>query len=229
MNDLDLLTLLVYTNDKRQYLHKPCLERITTYFPEALLVYIANNSPLQYQNTVVYNDNLSHSNQMIQILKQLPTKYVLYMQEDYILYQRVKVDNISRYLKIMEEDSKVGFIRLIHSGLGNSQELYKDEFLLINNDSQYYYSTQATIWRKAILINMFKLSNVDSIFQESKNSKFLKKLNIVGLCPQIKGVKVGNHFNSYDFPYLATAVVKGKWNIRQYALQIEQLKSEYNL
>ena len=47
-------------------------------------------------------------------------------------------DNISRYLKIMEEDSKVGFIRLIHSGLGNSQELYKDEFLLINNDSQYY-------------------------------------------------------------------------------------------
>jgi hypothetical protein len=166
---------------------------------------------------------------MVDVLSKIPTDYVIYSQEDYVLFDYVKEDIIKKYISLMDTDTKIGFIRLIHSSVDGMNTEYNNELLYIDSNSEYFFSTQATIWRREVLLEMFKNSEVDSIFNETHNSKFLKDLNVVGLYEAHRGNKVGNHYNSTSYPYIATAKVRGYWNMFEYPTQVYELMQEYNL
>jgi hypothetical protein len=38
-----------------------------------------------------------------------------------------------------------------------------------------------------------------------------------------------SHFDSKIYPYIATAIVKGKWNTKEYKLELEELSREYEI
>tara|TARA_Y100000114_G_scaffold114540_1_gene108581 strand:+ start:9844 stop:10548 length:705 start_codon:yes stop_codon:yes gene_type:complete len=226
MNNLSLLT---YTHSKASDLHKPYYERLLKYFPDMKNIFFTCNEKVEYGKTFIYNDDDNHSVQMIRALEKIPTDFVMYSQEDYILYDYVKIKEIKKCIKVLENDPEVAFIRLIHSGLGNKTKKYNKDFTLVDPNSVYFFSTQASIWRKEHLIEMFKSSDVKSIFDEPYNSLFLKLMLVKGLYENKKGTKVGGHFNSWIYPYIATAIVKGKWNIKEYSKELDLLHKEYDI
>ena len=226
---MENLSLLTYTHSKAKDLHKPFYERILKFFPDMKNIYFTSNEEIEYGKCIVYNDNDNHSKQMVDALTQIPTDYIIYSQEDYILFDYVKVDELINCLNLLESDKSIPFIRLIHSGLGNPSVKYNNDFYHIDPNSSYYFSTQITLWRKSILIDMYNSSNVKMIFDESQNSSHLRAISARGLFSAKKGSRVGNHYNSWIYPYTATAIVKGKWNISEYQKELDELFSEYDI
>lgn len=226
---MDNLTLLTYTHTKAKDLHEAYFGRIEQFFPGLKHNYVLCNEEVKYATCYVYNDSDKHSRQMIDALDRVDTNYILYSQEDYVLFDYVKVQNLKTYIEVLDRDPEVGFIRLIHSGLGTLIKPYSDTLATIDVNSEYYFSTQATIWRKEVLREMFKLSQIESVFEEPRNSPYLRQLGTTGLFTLYRGDRVGGHYNSYDYPYIATAKVKGRWNTLEYPNELEQLFKEYSI
>jgi len=227
---LNNISLVTYTHSKCVDLHEAYFDRIKIFFPELQHNYVTSNQQIDYGTCLVYNDTDSHSTQMLNILEVIPTDYLIYSQEDYILFDTVNVDELEKAIQVLNNDPKIGFIRLIHSGLGaDPSKSYDNNYNYIDKSSEYYYSTQISLWRKATMQQMFEASKVKSIFNEPSNSPFLRQLDIDGLYEKKRGDGVGGHYNSYTYPYIATAKVKGKWNIQEYPKEIEKVILHYNI
>jgi len=222
------LTLLTYTNSKVQDLHKPYFSRIKKYFPDLINHLTLCDILIPEVETYLYKNEQPYFEQMYNALDNVKTEYILYSQEDYILFDNVDTDKIQKCLSTLANNKEVSFIRLIQSGIENSIPINK-QYLQLSTDHQYFYSTQATIWRKSDLKIMFVHSKVQSIRDEPLNSSFLKNLNKYGLCTTYKGKQIGNHFNSVIFPYIATAVVNGKWNCSEYNDELNALFNEFSI
>lgn len=225
MNNLSLIT---YTHSKAKDLHPAYFGRLEKYFPQMKNLYVSCNEIVPYGTTVVYDDSVPFANHMMDVIQKTPSKYIIYCQEDYILYDYVNTDKLNEFVAIMDAND-IPFIRLIESGVGTVRETYNNELSYVGTDSPYYYSTQATIWNKNILYKMFELSNMQTIFQEPENTPYLLSLTNRGLFTTQRGTAVGGHYNSLYYPYIATAVVKGKWNVREYANELSSIFSEFDL
>jgi len=222
------ITLFTYTHSNCEDLHNAYFERVNKYSNiKNKLTLCDVDIPNVY--TKIYSNDDPFYKQILDGLSEVDTEYVLYSQEDYILFDYVKEDFINKYIKIMIDDKNIGFIRLIKSGIEIEGERYNDELSIINENSQYYYSTQATIWRKSTLIDLFNKSKSISIRDEVMNSQYLRELNIIGLYINQNGEKVGGHYNSLVWPYISTAVVLSKWNTMEYKNELFKLFDEFKI
>ena len=79
------------------------------------------------------------------------------------------------------------------------------------------------------MIDVFNKSKTETVWEEPNNSKYLKELNKIGLCVKGKGKKIGGHYNSLIYPYIATAVVKGKWNYSEYKNELDDIFTFYSI
>lgn len=226
--NMNNLTLLTYTNSKVQDLHKPYFNRVKKYFPSLIHHLVISDILIPDVKTYLYKNEQPHFEQMYNALDNIKTEYVLYSQEDYILFDNVDTEKIQKCLNTLANNKDVSFIRLIQSGIENSIPINK-HYLQLSADHQYFYSTQATIWKKYDLKSMFIHSKAQSIRDESQNSPFLKNLNKYGLCTTYKGKQIGNHFNSTIYPYIATAIVNGKWNCSEYNEELNILFNEFSI
>lgn len=229
---LNNLTLLTYTHSSVADLHKPYFGRIKKFFPGLQHSVVTCNTPVEVGDVewVPYSDLYRHSHHMITALDHITTEYVLYSQEDYILYDYVQEDKLLEYMEVLAEGNLVHFVRLIKSGVGQSRAVYNEELAFVDPyENPYFFSTQATIWRRDVLRAMYLKSNVNSIFDETQNSSALAGLGAHGVYTIKVGSQVGGHYNSLVYPYIATAKVKGRWNLAEYSKEIRQLANEYNL
>lgn len=225
---IDNITLCTYTHDKCCDVHPIYFNRISKYFNDIDSIAFCNY-PINNTNTIIYKDTDPFYKQIIECLSKINTKYIIYSQEDYILFDFVKIDILKKYIELMQKDTSISFIRLIKSGIANDSQRYNDDLFIIDKNENYFYSTQATIWNKNTLIDMFKFAMPNSIRDEQYNSNYLKTMNVVGLCPYITGKAIGNHYNSYEYPYIATAIVRGRWNYSEYKIELDKIFIEYKI
>ena len=102
---------------------------------------------------------------------------------------------------------------------------------IIDPKSDWIFSIQPSIWKKDKLISILKKNlNVNIWDLEYKSQRVVRKLNI-----QI-GVLAGNckqrgmyHCDSEYYPYIATALFKGKWTISEYEKELSILFDKYNI
>lgn len=224
------ITLLTYTHSKASDLHKPYFDRIKKFLNPPHQIVLCDKE-IEYDDLTIslYDNDSKYYQQMINALTQVKTKYVIYSQEDYILFDYVNKDKIKDLIGVLDEDKNVSFIRLIYSGIDFNIKQYNHELFYLNPDHTYYFSTQITIWRTSDLLDMFVHSKTETIWDEPKNSIYLKQLGKIGLCVNEKGDKVGGHYNSSIYPYIATAIVKGKWNDSEYGDKLSSIYSEYKI
>jgi len=224
------LTLLTYTHSKASDLHNLYFDRVKKFFNPQNQVVLCDKE-INYEGIVmsIYDNESKYYEQMVNALDTVKTNFVIYSQEDYILFDDVNMDKINDLISTLENDKKISFIRLIYSGIDFNVIDYNEELIYLNPEHQYYFSTQITIWRTQDLRDMFNKSKTETIWDETKNSNHLKELNKIGLCVKSKGDKVGGHFNSSIYPYIATAIVKGKWNDSEYGNQLNTIYGEYNI
>ena len=232
------ISFVTYTHSNCKDLWKVYLSRLDRFssscnFSSYLL---SNQTTTEFSNHVFleYDDKKNYCQEYVHCLKKVPTKYFVYMQEDFILYDSIKHEDIFRYIDVLEKDADVSFVRLIQCG-DISKISYKEDMCYITpphhqHTSMYSFSMQPTIWKKSDFIRMYAEANLQN-FDESWNfTHAMNKLKIKGLYVRNEDRKRGKtHYDSFVFPYIATAIVKGKWNISEYPEEITKLFQEFNI
>ena len=183
--------------------------------------------PTKYKS-VLYDKGESFRTQYLQCIKEVEDELVLYLNEDYILYDSVNLSKISEYLKILKADPNLSFIRFTRGPNITDKKLSSDLFYL-SHDQPFFYSQTAAIWRKSVLQKIHELGPnlhigpkgvTDGHFEVEAN-KICKDLNLQGVVAYNSEPMRGDcHYDSCVFPYTASAVVKGKWNLKEYSKEL---------
>lgn len=231
------VSMILYTNSKCFDIHNIFFDRLSKHFNGLdEMVVLSDEQINDYRSgwalnckLLIYNESGTYCEQMLNGIDHANNEFIIYSQEDYILYDDVDLNKIDKYIDIMIGDESINFIRLIKSGLNGDESEYNNDLVIVNSESDYYFSTQITIWRKKSLKDMFLRSNTKSIFDEPLNSPYLREIGGIGLCTKIHGDKVGSHFSSIIYPYIATALVRGKWNTMEYEDEIDIILNEYSI
>jgi hypothetical protein len=224
------LSLLTYTHSNASDIHDIYFDSIEKHFGVNKHVVLCDiKLPRNGLTMSLYDNSDKYYKQMIDGLRMVTTDYVIYSQEDYILFNNVDLDKITNLIKVLDNDNEISFIRLIYSGIDFPLVEYNEDLFYLNSNHDYFFSTQITIWRTKDLIEMFEASMVETIWDELKNSKYLSNLGKIGLCVKDKGEPVGGHYNSVIYPYIATAIVKGKWNYSEYKNHLDLIFNQYNV
>ena len=88
---------------------------------------------------------------------------------------------------------------------------------------------QATIWKKEKFIELYNYTKQDLWFENDVYENACKKLGIYGVYYYAGEKPRGGHFDSSIYPYIATAIVKGKWNYSEYEKELQPILTEYNI
>ena len=177
--------------------------------------------------TLHYDDSLGYQERFASCLERVESDTVVYHHEDMFLYSEPDID----HMKILQSlTKKYDFVKLIKTGVNQGTQVAKGiyEFHKIPND---YFAIQPSIWKKESLLRVFKETPANNIWEFEVNAGHYCIANdILGLyCyDKINDRPRGGHYDSSIYPYIATAVVKGKWNFKEYKSELEKLFEVHN-
>ncbi|NHI94802.1 MAG: hypothetical protein EAX96_20085 [Candidatus Lokiarchaeota archaeon] len=230
---LDDLALFTYTHSNASDVWPMYLGQIKKFFPEIKVYMIGNNfDGLEIKTNkmelLIYDDEKPYYKQVLECLEPVKEKYLIYMQEDFILYNRPQVNEIIKYNRFIDE-SKYNFVRLIKSGENKGKKIIENLYE-IPKRSYYIYVMQPTISSTEDLTILYKESKCELLTKfEAHIRKIIKKLKFLGTYVYAGEKKRGqNHWDSTIFPYIATAISSGQWNLPEYP-ELNQLFIEYGI
>tara|TARA_R110002020_G_scaffold137235_6_gene306122 strand:- start:149 stop:901 length:753 start_codon:yes stop_codon:yes gene_type:complete len=240
---MDNVCLLINTNTKLKDIWPMFFGELEARFPQIKKKYIfVDNTDYNFgenYNVVFYDNNKQYRDQLLECFPQVTEKYCIYIQEDYILYDNVKWDKLCDIIKLMEINSSINFVKLI-KGIETTQPI--DPNLTMNiplhyiTESEYYYSTQVTLWEMDKLRCIFNETPNSHIGGEGNHVHFeiiankACKEHCTGLLYYNNEEKRGMcHYDSEIVPYIASALVKGKWNMSEYSKELIPLIDKYNI
>ena len=178
---------------------------------------------------LINNENDPFYKRFLECLEQVEEDYILYFQEDHIFYDDVDHKKLEELLHYLEK-SDLSFIRLLKSGeLGGG--LIDDNLYSIPLTSPYLFSQQSAIWKKDDLIRLTKMYKPNAYRDaELYGSVAMASMRMHGGYYYEGEKKRGSmHFDSRIFPYIATAVCKGQWNLKQYPRLLNEALEEYGI
>lgn len=208
--------------------HSDCVDVIglyesemTKYFPfDWKHAYLTNKEFPTTTNSsfYVYDENDPYPLRWLQVLQKLDCEYIFLDHEDMFLYKNcddeVLIDAINVFLREGGE-----YLRLIKSDQSNyfahktCEGLYQ-----LKMSSKWIFSIQPSIWKRESLIKVLRCNPDVDVWQlEVKSQKSMKKFHIQSYFAHRNGAKRGlHHYDSEIYPYIATAIGKGKWNLTEY-------------
>lgn len=172
---------------------------------------------------LIYNENDAYSERLKKCLEKVKEDIILYQHEDMFLYKKPNINKVKKYINILK-DSNYSFIRLCKTGdcvLSKSNLL--SSLWEIDPTSKDFFALQPTIWKRKNLISFLEKSNKCSGWDLELNSGKINS-SIKGLLHYDGEAARGGHFNSCVWPYVATAIVKGGWNFREYSTELSRIK-----
>ncbi len=205
-----------------------CVGQLDRFLPN-VKKYVAINSTdgLSFPTCTLltYDEKLSYTERLALVLPQISEKIVLYMHEDMILYDQPKEDELNSletYLLATTTD----FVRLI----SNNPLGFRMGKNLLSIAGDYYFAIQPTLWKKDKLVEFvgdLKLGiwELEMVAQQRCRDIAYGVVYRFGV-EQLRGM---SHYDSWIFPYTATAIVKGKWNTMEYAKELKQLFMTYGV
>lgn len=232
MNDLSFVT---YTNNNCKDIWKPYFHSLDFYATNIKSYVFSDVVCEEFQNHkfLSYVEEKNYCQEFNRLLDNVDTKYFIYMQEDFILYNKINIDKINKYISVLDK-TDFSYVRLIKCGdITNIK--YEDDLYLVSKDNKSNFSInsfsmQPTIWKKEDFIDLYESTNRQRFGEHIEYSMAMNSLGINGLY-SYNGEKKrgGNHHDSEVFPYIATAIVKGKWNISEYPEEIEVILRDFKI
>lgn len=175
----------------------------------------------------VYDDNDNYSDVWVNVLNKINSEFFIYLQEDFILYDDVNINKINEYTNFLK-NSDYSFVRLIKSGEVN--EKVTDTLYEISHNNPYIFAMQASVWKTKDYINILQNVHEKKWLETDRYKNYMSEKNIKGLCHYDNELKRGgNHWDSNVYPYIATALVKGKWIMSEYEKELGKLLNDYNI
>lgn len=217
--------LVLYTHTDVSDLWEMFFGQLKKFMPD-IKVYVAVNKMderLKDYNQIIYDDSKAYTERWKQILPQIKEDVIIFLHEDMILYDFPLIDYIQKYTSYVFEN-KVKSIKLI-SIIGQFESFKEDNTLIANNDTKF--SIQPTIIKPKTFLEL--LEKVGSLniweFEENIPSEAGHYMCKIGY-EKRRGLY---HNDSFVFPYVSTAINKGKWNLSEYEKELGKMFIEYNI
>lgn len=181
---------------------------------------------------IIYDDTKIYRERVLSCLVQLESTHIIYHHEDMFLYDKPDYDRLNKYVERVSGVPGDNYIKLIRGG---SQKGFRDssypELRMITQYFDYIFAIQPTIWYLDSLIEVHTSANGNTIWEfEIDAQRVCREHKIYGYYVDDGGIRRGlYHWDSNVYPYIATAIVKGKWNLKEYYLELTKLLAEYNI
>jgi hypothetical protein len=220
-----LLPIVVYTHTDMKDVWIPFFGQLKKYMPDNEVYVCVNRDDemLSDYNRVIYDETKSYTEKLAESLEQINEEIFLFTHEDMILFDKPNYEYLEKYYSYVK-DRKVDSIKLIYAGDGGIKAEC-DETLVLNDFSKF--SIQPTIIRKDILLQI--ASNVGKLnIWEFENAIVGSGMDFMARRGNEK--KRGlYHYDSFVYPYVSTAINKGKWNLNEYTEELNPIFEEYNI
>lgn len=220
---------VVYTNSNCNDVFTPFYEQNKKHCKLPLYVISDYDIDADIDGFYKYSNDEEYYEVWVNAVKQFNFKYFIYLQEDFFLYDDVKEDVLEKY-KNQLESSDYSFVRLLKSGKLNNKQIFENLYE-IEVTNEYIFSMQATIWKTEDYIKLMKtVGSAGWLETDADYRRVMNDLNMKGLYHYNNEPKIGNnHHDSNVYPYIATAVVKGKWNYSEYLHQLGLILLKHNI
>jgi sugar-specific transcriptional regulator TrmB len=189
-------------------------------------IYVAINKEddrLSEYTQLYYDDTKPYTERLKDILNQLKDEIIIFLHEDMILIGNPMIDNLTKYIGYVADD-KVKSIKLI-SVNGNFTSLDIDTTVVSNEDTKF--SIQPTIIKTKTFLDLLSKVEPLNIWEFEDKVPVEEGHYMVSLGNEKRrGIY---HNDSLVFPYIATAINKGKWNYSEYEKELNELFNIYNI
>ena len=206
----------------------PCLDRLNKYCSIDGNIYICSEKVLGLSHNYVnllYDDSACYTRRIRQCLDKISDSMLLFLHEDMILYAPANGYVLGRYIDFLSLSPEYSFIRLFRTVNTLSQQITETLFSCDN----WYFCVQPSLIKKDALNVIVSQDFGIRDFEESVQAVCLKN-NLKGLFSYYGEKKRGGvHYDSDVFPFISTAIVKGKWNLSEYPKEISSISKEYDI
>ena len=220
---------VVYTNSKCSDLWNMFIEQNKIHLGWPIFFITDKLIPnFSEKNQYVYKDSDNYSEVWIKVLNMLNVEQFIYLQEDFILYDNVNIIKLNEYSEFLKK-SDYSFVRLIKSGqLGNTK--LSDTLYEIEPSNPFIFAMQATIWKTKDYIKLMETVKEDKWLETPEYARIMNLINMKGSYHYDNEPKRGgNHFDTNVYPYIATALVKGKWIMSEYDEELSPILDKNNI
>jgi hypothetical protein len=177
----------------------------------------------------IYDNKDPYYKVWINALKKFDCEYFIYLQEDFFLYDNVNEDKLNEYVNFLKNNPDYSFVRLIKSGQLGDIKL-SDTLFEIEPSNPFVFAMQATIWRTSDYIALMEAVKEDKWLETSKYTHTMNNMGIKGAYHYDNEPKRGgNHYDTNVYPYIATALVKGRWIMSEYSKELSPILIENNI
>ena len=201
-------------------------------------VFVDEGEPDKDSTTIHYDKEDLFRSQFLKCIRQVPEKYCIFISEDYILNGTPRFDLIQKYRNVLDENAYLSFVRFA-KGIDFGEPRFKDynDLYQLSCVLPYFYSQTAGLWRTRDLEKIFSHTPDSHIAGQDMSQQLeilanntCRLLDMQGLfCYHGEEKRGLYHHDTIVFPYIATALVKGKWNISEYPNDLPPLLQEYGI
>jgi len=220
------MKILVYTHSDYSWVWKYWHQQTDKFLQNFDKICMSNsNSSFRDDYFVIkYDDKLTYKNRVLSCLNDIDdNEIVLFCHEDMFLYKKPNFEIIDEYINLVKNDN-CELVKLIRA-FENLEKSNLHEKLFKNPDKQLF-SIQPTIIKIKTLKHIYKTVPGENIweFEANTSKKYLKDL--ISLCsfdPDVDKKRGKFHYDSSVYPYICTAVIKGKWNFKEYKKELFEI------
>ena len=206
------------------------MEKFVPDYEKTIFINQDNNLIPKNYTKIYYDNNLPYRERLLSCLNKIDSEIILFIHEDMFLYDHIDKKIILEFVNLILED-KVDFIKLIKTdGHLGGCDIHPN---LVASPKYNLFSIQPTLCSRNKLIKILEIVNANSIYDIEYNiSKTCIDLGLTkSFMSSCDGeIKRGSaHYDSNIFPYVATAINKGRWNFMEYSTELSNILNEYGI
>lgn len=230
------LALITNTHSKNKELWECHVKQIQKYMDQAHY-FFSDEEPDQDLGvkTVLYNPKDKFRTQFLNCLREVKEPYVLYLNEDYLLYDSPDLSKLEEYVETLKNIESLSFIRLA-KGVDHFNIPFSETLWFLDCRNPYFFSQTASLWKTEHLLKVHEHGPDLHIAGHNMSEQFevaaadvCRMLGVQGLYHHSGEPKRGmHHYDSDVFPYIGSALVKGDW-CSEYKEELTALLNYYNL
>jgi GTP:adenosylcobinamide-phosphate guanylyltransferase len=214
--------IVVYTHTDMVDTWDMFFTQLKKYLPNNKVYVAVNKGDTQLSDyiQIIYDDTKLYTDRWKEILHQIEEEVILFLHEDMVLFDEVKLDYVERYYNLVNS-GKADSIKMIYTNSTNPTSDI-DNTLIPSS-----FSIQPTLISKKSFVSLLEsvpplnIWKFEEAIQSNKNHYMVRLGN--------EKQRGEYHCDSIVFPYIATAINKGKWNMSEYSNELDKLFGEYNI
>jgi hypothetical protein len=224
------IKIIVYTHTDYKHVWPLWFGQTEKYLSDFEKIIFVNKKdesiPSNYK-IITYDENDLYSRRVSSCLDQLDQNdTIIFHHEDMFLYDKPNFNILNEFKNIIKENPDT-LIKLIRAG-GNNIKCFLHE-KLYSNPTGLNYSIQPTICKVHLLKNIYSTTPGSTIWEFEQNAGNQLNTLYSFYCYDGEPLRGLAHYDSSIYPYIATAIVKGQWNLQEYNNELTKLFNEYKI